>query len=308
MDIKNPHFRQAIENLSDYAQNEFVGPITKSMCNDFIFGIDNTGNHRGYVGWEFVKTCMFNKELDNTYHLSYTKGNIPDDIVEYWTKKSIENYEKNIIPIYKKIYDVVASTDKDIHQSEVGRIVGIPSTLTGTNNRKDYIIQEFIDIAEKNGLVKCFKKSNRKIIKPGNPNNIPTHCGDISKKSFASKKEARVNAILRKIIENEYSNKYIIEWQVRFNGYNRYPYDFGIMDKDRNCLVLIEVDGEQHQRRIEFYHPTEQDWEKRQAIDIYKEEIAEGIELPLIRLSNHLEYKPKDLYLHIYECLAYYLE
>lgn len=61
---------------------------------------------------------------------------------------------------------------------------------------------------------------------------------------------------IKQILEEENIN---FRYQYIINDFNRYaPFDFAIMDNNNNLIKLIEFDGEQHYRPIEYFGGQEQ--------------------------------------------------
>ncbi|AZV42000.1 Hypothetical protein BAOM_1390 [Peribacillus asahii] len=65
---------------------------------------------------------------------------------------------------------------------------------------------------------------------------------------------------------------------------NPLPFDFAIFDNDLNLKHLVEVDGEQHEKAIDFFGGEEKFLE-RQLYDTTKDDYAKRKEIPLTRIK-----------------------
>ena len=169
--------------------------------------------------------------------------------------------------MYRKLYDL--SNENKFNQTDMGTALGIPKTLFNTNSNNDRMIAEFIVRSEHSGLIKTKKENNRRMIYPGDITKIPENYYDLSfnaNKNF-SKYESYINYILKE-------NNICVKWQPRLPNLKNCPYDFGIFDNEENLIGVIEVQGEQHSKRIKFFHPNENDFQDRLRIDNQKKEVA----------------------------------
>lgn len=258
-----------------------IGPCNKTVLNDFFYGIksmpkniyDINGKswkgHLGYTGWECCHyNNFFNKNSTNLYSVELCSPNYSKDIIMSWEKQQKICYEKYTKSLFRRIYDL--SNETKTNQSNFGKCLGIPRSFSNSKTQKDRVIAELIYRSEHYGLIKTKKEGGKRIILPGNPNNIPENIYNLKFKmdKRCSKYEACVNSILKKI------PKINSKWQVTMSEFKKAPYDFGIFNKNDQLLGLIEVQGEQHQRRINHFHKTESDFLNRIKIDKKKKEIA----------------------------------
>lgn len=76
--------------------------------------------------------------------------------------------------------------------------------------------------------------------------------------------------------------------QYRFLDFNKRIYDFAILDKSNKVIQLIEYDGEQHFKEIDFFKETLKERQKR---DEEKNLYAEEHQIPLVRIPYTLKNK-----------------
>lgn len=79
-------------------------------------------------------------------------------------------------------------------------------------------------------------------------------------------------------------NNIDFECETKIKPYN-YRYDFTF--EYNNKKICLEFDGIQHFEFVEFFHKTEEEFERRKLVDITKNEIAEKNGYLVIRISNH---------------------
>ena len=280
-EIKNLNLCKIFDIMGRFSKDSRIGPCSKSTYNDFAFGfkplpnrvldLDNKsrGKHGGWIGWEFPHfQQMFSKEATNAYQVEveYCNFNYDEKCIKYWKNEQDRMYEAYMKPLFREMYDMASI--EHVHQAEFGRRLGIPATFSG--GEKDRIIAEFIFRCEISGLLQSKKIRGKRYIYPGDPEKIPENCYELEFKMSknSSKNEAYVRAILSSI------DSIIPKWQVRLPEFKNAPYDFGIYDLENNLIGLIEVQGEQHYRRIKYFHKTEEDFTKRRKIDRKKKSIA----------------------------------
>jgi len=68
-------------------------------------------------------------------------------------------------------------------------------------------------------------------------------------------------------------------------------YDFGILDENKDIKLLLEYDDAQHDRYIESWHKTIENFEYRKELDKRKDEYAKNHNIPLLRIN----YKDKEI-------------
>lgn len=288
----NQNLMKIFDVCKKFQQDPLIGPCSKTTFNDFIFGIepqpkkipDKNGKYwkgyLGYMGWEYSnKMDTFSKKSTNIYDIDFNGYNYSPDIVNHWESEQTKCYEKYTKELFRDIYNLANETKT--YQSDFSRCLGIPATFSKSKTQSCRMIAELLYRAEHIGLITTEKIGRSRYIYPGNLSKIPLNSYNLNFKlsKRSSKYEAYVSNILKHI------PGIIAKWQIRLPEYKNAPYDFGIFDADDNLIGMLEVQGEQHSRRIDFFHKTEGDFQRRLDIDRKKKEIV---------LSNELIYLEID--------------
>jgi hypothetical protein len=134
------------------------------------------------------------------------------------------------------------------------------------------------------GLLNFEKVGGRKKIYPGAAGLIPTYTPLPLHSIGRSSGEAKLLEVL-----NEIFTKELVKFQVRLRDLTQCPYDFGIFSPNGDLLGLIEVDGEQHRRRIQYFNNSNgMTFARRQQIDQIKQVHADTDGVKFLRINANL--------------------
>ena len=256
-----------------------IGPVTSMCHNEMIFGYVPI-KHKGHFGNQYTKKFSFRSESNNVYTCDFNDINHGKNVVEFYKKKCETNWVENVKPVWNELIDTL-ETNKNIYQAELGRILGFPINLSNDGKQGNRMIAEFINIGENSGLLETYKDNNKKFVKLVDKNKIPKPEFNF-KRSSKSKNEAYIFGIVENLTK-ESNFDFKLKWGLALPQWKKAPYDIAIMLNDK-IVGLIEVDGSQHERRIEFFHKTEKSWEDRQRIDKEKTQLAADEGIPLFRI------------------------
>ena len=267
-----------------------TGPCSKNQLNDLIFG-GGVVPHGGYWGYEIANHLSFSKQVCNAYNLDGKADSSSLLYDQRWTEEHNRLQEEHVKPLFRGLRDVASAGARC--QAEIGRILGVPSNLSGEDGQKDRMIAELIARGKDMGLVRTYKEGGRLMVIPGDVATVPDSDYTFQPSSRMSKYEASVNGLLRGMLPFP---KYKIYWNLfkaESRGVlSRSPFDFAIYHEDNNEIPigLIEVDGEQHEKRIAYFHRNPLSFERREEIDNTKTAAATEIVG-----SNFLRIKPATL-------------
>lgn len=265
-----------------------IGPVTSQCHDEMIFGYIPI-EHKGHFGHQYTKQKSFSQESNNVYICDFNDINHGKDVVEYYKEQCTYNWNKNVVPIWNKLIDILQENN-NVRQCELRRMLGFPVNLSNDNNQRDRLIAQFVSVGVNSGLLNTNKKNGGLYISLLNKNNIPEPEYNFTRKG-KSKNEAYIFGILDNLIKKS-NIDFKLKWGIALSKWKRAPYDIGILLNDE-IVGLVEVDGEQHNRRIEYFHKTENDWSTRQRIDKEKTQLAEDEGIPLYRITENYLKKNK---------------
>ena len=245
--------------------DQTTGPINKMGANDFMFGIQNKTDD--WCGSNLIQKDeeLFNKDNKNTYFI-----NPEERIVSTWKERQRDMYINHFTPLYQDIYRLIKETGSKLNRTELGKLIGIPITYFPNGIQKGRMTDDICRMMEDSGMIKRKDTNSRNVyFECVDGTKIPEHTFEFYKKGRQSKGEATICNIL-----HESNLEYIWQYKIKDSEVKKCPYDFGILDKEGNVVLLLEVQGEQHRRRIDHFHKNEDDFQKRLKVDKLKKEIA----------------------------------
>ena len=226
--------------------------------------IDNLeGNHSGYIEYYLIKY----------YRTVYSKSLFKLDLNEeekLERKKYIHNEVQFLLQnVISKINKIL--TIKDYYQAELSRAVGL-------NYLKDnnWIIRKIMVMCENQGIVFNYNIKSRKYYKLLE-NKEYKRLPYFERLNKLSKNESLIKSFLDEnniVNHREYSFK-----DLKYKG--RLRFDFYIPKYN----ILIEYDGQQHYKKINYFHKSFEDFESQRYRDSLKNDYANKHDFNLIRIK-----------------------
>ncbi len=258
-----------------------IGPVTSMCHNEMIFGFTPI-EHKGHFGREYTKKHSFSQELNNVYICDFNDVNHGKDVVDFYKNECKKNWTQNVIPVWNQLFDILQE-NVCVRQSELARMMGFPANLSNDNSQRDRMIAEFIANGVESAALDTYKDGSKRIVELLDRDKIPIPSYNFTRHN-KSKNEAYIFGIMDDLTKQSPSNL-TLKWGLALSKWKNAPYDIAVM-RDKEIVGLVEVDGEQHNKRIDYFFKTEKDWENRQRIDREKTQLAADEDIPLFRITE----------------------